>query len=172
LGISRLSNQLADAAINAAEGWGSDGRGRDGLRGYMLFLAGKYPVQFLTWLVKMERAQLSKRPRRRSRTGGGFSTPEHQTAIKEALVGTLERLGSDGKGRGGATGYLVSLGVGRPKQYARLIKLLIDIQESEKSSPQYACEEMRFTEEEIRKMTLAEKKAKLNEILAAHREKH
>jgi hypothetical protein len=67
---------------------------------------------------------------------------------------------------------MVSLGVGRPKQYVRLLKLLIDIQESEKSSPQNACEEMRFSAEEIGKMTLAEKMAKLNEILAAQREKH
>jgi hypothetical protein len=114
LGISRLSNRLAGAVISAAEGLGSDGQGRDGLRGYLLFLARKYPVQFLTWLIKMARAQLLKRPRRRSRTSNDGWTPERQIAINEGIISAVEGLGSDGKGRGELLGTWCLLASGGP----------------------------------------------------------
>jgi hypothetical protein len=168
LSISRLSNQNADAVIDAAERLGSDGRGRNGLRGYVLFLARDYPVQFISWLGKMIRAQLSDRG---ARNGKGALTAEREIAIIEALFDAIERLGSNGKGRGGAVGYFESIALKRPSQFAKLLSLVIDIQESELHSPQNTCEEMEpsLTDEEIQSMTLEEKKAKLDEILAAAR---
>ena len=128
LSISHVTNQNADAVFRTAERLGSDGRGRNGLRGYMLYLARDYPVQFIALLSKMTRAELSKRPKRRSRTGNAEWTEERQIGVTDALFDAIERLGSDGKGRGGAVGYFRSIASSRPVQFMKLLSLVLDIQ--------------------------------------------
>ena len=170
IAISRRTNQNVGALIEAAAQLGSDGRGRNGLRGYMLYLARDCPVQFIALLAKVTRVALSNRltrrsSRSRSRSNCGWSEERH-IDVADSLVDAMERLGIDGKGRGGVVGYLRSLASIRPIQFMKLLSLLLDIQESEAYAPQNGCQTKRsLTTEEIRRMTLEEKRAKLNEML-------
>lgn len=48
-----FNGALVDAILKAAERVGSDGKGRDGLQGYMIFLAKEYRKEFLALLAKV-----------------------------------------------------------------------------------------------------------------------
>jgi hypothetical protein len=166
LGISRLRNRDADAVMDAAKRFGSDGRGRDGLRGYIRYLAKDHPCQFVTWINKVVRLELSKRP---WRAGVGFRSEDIQGTIGEAITGAMEWLGSDGRGKGGAKGYMTKIGLERPVQHARLLSLAIHIEALENQLPSdnsgnrrqemRTDEERWFTMEKFSALTLEEKMA-------------
>jgi len=56
----RPSEKLEDAIIRAAELTGSDGKGKDGLVGYFLFLARRHRLAFIRLLVKVLENQLKR----------------------------------------------------------------------------------------------------------------
>jgi hypothetical protein len=169
LSFSRLTNQNADAVIDTAARLGSDGRGKNGLRGYMLYLARDHLVQFIALLGKMTRAELSSQTSRRPRANNNVWTGPRQSTITDAIFDATERLGSDGRGRGGTVGYFRSIASRRPAQFMKILSLLLDIQEFELRSPQNTMEKTTpsLTVEEIKLMTLEEKQAKYKELLAA-----
>jgi hypothetical protein len=165
-----MSNRNAEAVIRVAERFGRDGRGRDGLRGYMVFLAREHPAQFVTWLNKAVRAGLPKKPARRKRARDGLISHDRQIAIGDALISAAERLGIDGKGRGGIVGYFRSLARARLRQFMRLLSLVLEIQEAEARAAreqQNAHEAMKHAqfEKEISAMSLEEKKAKMRAMM-------
>jgi len=53
---------LEDAIIRAAELTGSDGKGKDGLVGYFLFLARRHRAAFIRLLAKVLENQLKRTP--------------------------------------------------------------------------------------------------------------
>jgi hypothetical protein len=107
--------------IAAAEQLGSDGKGKLGLVGYMMFIANEDPVQFAIWLNKVHRAEL--RPRRdRPRP-----SPDVQyTVVSDAIIKAAEQLGSDGKGRNGADGFLATYARKHPRQFSELLDSVLD----------------------------------------------
>lgn len=169
LSFSRLPNKNAAAVIDTAARLGSDGRGKNGLRGYMLYLARDHPVQFIAILGKMTNSELSRQTSRRTRSNHSVWTGPRQSTITDAIFDATERLGSDGRGRDGTVGYFRSIASKRPVQFMKLLSLLLDIQEFELRSPQNAREKTTpsLTVEEIKLMTLEEKQAKYTELLAA-----
>jgi hypothetical protein len=107
--------------IAAAEQLGSDGKGKLGLVGYMMFIANKDPVQFAIWLNKVHRAEL--RPRR----DGPRPSPDVQyTVVSDAIIKAAEQLGSDGKGRSGADGFLATYARKHPRQFSKLLDSVLE----------------------------------------------
>jgi hypothetical protein len=56
---NRLTRDLKRGIIDAAERYGSDGKGKDGLTGYLFHLAGKHPKAFAGLLGKILPMQVS-----------------------------------------------------------------------------------------------------------------
>jgi hypothetical protein len=56
------NQDLVEAVLKAAEQVGSDGKGRDGLQGYMIFLAKEYLPQYLALLAKVMELEPAQEP--------------------------------------------------------------------------------------------------------------
>jgi len=160
LTASRVNLRYNDLWVPSAERLGSDGRGRGGLIGYMMFLGRERPAQFARLLYKVFNAMV---PRKRSRTPAAGSAAQDNNFLAEALLAAAERLGSDNRGKDGAVGYLTFLATNRPKQFVRLFGPLMMIQEAELQAAEAQAqwrERMKW-QAEIRAMTLEEKTARL-----------
>jgi hypothetical protein len=76
---NRTTKLIREAAILAAESVGSDGKGRDGLKGYLAWAARREPVAFLKLLEKILPTQLHV-----AGTGeGGAVKHEHTHELKQ-----------------------------------------------------------------------------------------
>jgi hypothetical protein len=53
IGPTRMTMQLKDAVLYAAQEHGRDGQGRDGLQGYLWLIAHNYPIAFTQLLAKV-----------------------------------------------------------------------------------------------------------------------
>lgn len=82
--VNKTTALLKDAIIMAAELEGSDRKGKDGLVGYLRFLARKHPVVYERLLEKLLPYQLSG-------AGGGPVQVEYKT--KEELVQRMKERG-------------------------------------------------------------------------------
>lgn len=123
LKFSRAKGPDGDALIDAAERHGSDGRGKGGLRGYMIFFGKKHPANFVTLLNKLLRAELADPPKRVRKTAR--SQNNSGITIGEAVKYAANSIGRDGKGRDGMTGYLASLMYERPPLIVRLLGTIL-----------------------------------------------
>jgi hypothetical protein len=160
LKASRVNLRHSDLLISSAERHGSDGRGRGGLTGYMMFLGRERPAQFARLLYKVLNAMV---PRKRARRSAAGSAAQDNHFLAEAVLAAAERLGSDNRGKDGATGYCTFLATNRPKQFARLFGPLMMIQEAELQAAEAQAQwrERMKLQAEISAMTFEEKKARL-----------
>jgi hypothetical protein len=136
LKFSHFDGPDGEALIKAAERLGRDGRGKGGLRGYMIFLGKEHPANFVTLLNGLLRAELGKEPKRVRRTAR--SQNDSSIAIGEAVKYAANALGRDGKGRDGITGYLASLMYRLPPLIVRLLGTIFQaavIEQKSQSGP-------------------------------------
>jgi hypothetical protein len=121
---SRISDdreRQLEAFTAAAEQHGADGKGRHGLVGYATFVAKKYPARFARSLNKIKAAQV--RGGRNPHARPAYRTKH--TRLSDAILKAAEEIGSDGKGRGGADGYLTAYARKHPQQFAKLLDLVL-----------------------------------------------
>jgi hypothetical protein len=147
LNFCRIGTPGSEAIISAAEHLGSDGKGKGGLRGYMIFLGKEHPARFMTLLNKVLRTELAKRPTRVGRT---VHSQNDSIAIREAITYAAKALGRDGKGRDEMTGYLMSLMSRNPSQFVRLLGTIVGAEVAEHNAQS--------------KPTIQEKMTKLSEM--------
>ena len=118
---------IADAVLAAAVHLGSDGRGRGGLRGYMISLGREHPEALLKLLNKVLKAELANKPTSATKT----PSEKNDMAIVEAIRGAARALGRDGRGRHGMSGYLMSLMSRKPEIIVKLLRTILNAEAAE-----------------------------------------